>query len=164
MIKYITLALLLTLASCTTPPEPNRCAQWQKAVELYDLAVLSGHQPSEDEIRIVTTARALIAVYCDVGAKLVPVQPYVKALPLPKQPKRITTLDETGYKVIYYLHIPFSVIQDPTGVYVRKESMATITIGPLYRTADPSRKQYLWLPDQAYLQGLTKTPTMLPIR
>jgi len=69
MIRNLTLILTVILVGCSTPPDPDRCDQWKKAVEIYNLAIASGHQPSEDEVRVAATAQALMAVYCGGGAK-----------------------------------------------------------------------------------------------
>lgn len=160
------LLAVMAMSGCSKPTS-DQCAQWQAALAAYDATIGSGRIPSQDETAVANTIRALYAVQCAGTATLTPVPSGTKeigTLPLPRQPKRIVTTD-TGARVIYYLHTPFSILQDPTGVFRKDGSLATITIGPLYRTSDKVRSQYLWMPDQAWLQRVRSgEPTMLPIR
>ena len=166
MIGLAIMLAILAMSGCAKPT-PDQCAQWQAAIAGYDATIGSGRIPSDDETAVANTIRALYAVQCAGTATLTPVPSGAKeigTIPLPRQPKRIVTTD-TGERVIYYLHTPFSILQDPTGVFRKDGSLATITVGPLYRTSDKVRGQYLWMPNQAWLQRVRSgEPTMLPIR
>ena len=165
MKKTIILTLTAILVGCASTDTTNKyCDGARNVVKLYE-ASLAVRVPTPDEIRAYTAAQAVLIMYCGAPGSVVPVDgtKAIGTIPKPKQPKRITTT-ASGARVIYYLEVPFSIIQDPSGIYRDYGSQATITVGPLYRTANPSRKQYLWMPDQAWLQGLTKEPTMMPIR
>lgn len=165
------LAVLLAvtaLSGCASGTgQPEQCANAQKAWDAYQVRLLVGPPPTDEETRIAAAARALLILYCGAPGTAEPAVAGTKeigTLPLPRQPKRIVTTD-TGARVIYYLHTPFSILQDPTGVFRKDGSLATITVGPLYRTSDKVRSQYLWMPDQAWLQRVRSgEPTMLPIR
>lgn len=168
LLAFLAIAMLLVTGCPSTPPEqPDKyCKGAEKLVAAYE-ASLPFRQPTEDETKAYLAAKAILIAFCGRAGDLIPVDASEKSigtLPLPRQPKRIVTKD-TGERVIYYLKIPFSIIQDPTGIYPKtKDGLATITIGPLYKTADSVRRSYLWQPDAAWLQGLGKEPHMNPVR
>lgn len=163
--------LVALTGGCATKPDDGgvvtdeRCAQARQVLNAYE-ASLAFREPSEDEVVAAKAAKAVLIMFCGEPGALIPVEAAkgdFATLPIPRQPQRIKTVDPSGVVTRYYLEVPFSIIQDPTGLFRPKDaSLATITTGPFWRK---SRTKELYMPDQAWLQGVKiGEPTMLPIR
>lgn len=165
IIGILALIWILFATGCASDPAQvsKQCDTWLKVVALYDVAVASGHKPSEDETRVYTTAKALAALYCstaNVGLE-------TKAIGKIQRPPEPKTLTVSSIK--YKLVVPFSVL-DTQGESVFK-GLKDVTLGPLYKRVKPRGEgpsptdEWLYLPDAAYLVGINRRPTtMHPIR
>lgn len=158
--------LVMSFTGCSSSPETNAgyCANAQKVITAYE-ASLAVRVPTPDETKVYTAAKAIRVLYCGAPGSVAPVANAkgsdIGQIPLPRQPKRIV-IETDGKRANYYLKVPFSILSG--GEIFKRDMAPTITIGPLYSRTGFPYDQYLWMPDQAWLQGLTKTPTMLPIR
>ena len=151
----IGLAILLGILAATgcatkpgdTPIDVQACETWRRAVDYYDALIATGAWiPSEDEKRAEAAARLLMAVAC--GTSKAVHADNMRGIAYPKQ------LDKFVFKgAKYELRVPFSIIQDPTGVFSLKRGLETRTIGPLYGV-EGDLSGCLWMTPLAYERGL----------
>lgn len=145
--------------------QPEQCANAQNAWDAYQVRLLVGPPPTDEETRIAAAARALLILYCGAPGTAEPAIAGTKEIgtvPWPRQPKKFVTPGPDGGKVWWYREQPFLIIQDPTGlIRLPTKGLETITTGPFYRRA---WSKDLYLPDAAWLAGGPGYPVMSPIR
>lgn len=154
-IKLVCLAITIGISAFTgcankpgdTPIDVQACETWRRAVDYYDALIAAGAWvPSEDEKRAESSARILMAVACGTSKAIR--ADNLRGIPHPKQ------LDHFTFKgVRYVLRVPFSIIQDPTGVFSQLRGLETRTIGPLY-AVDGDLSGCLWMTPLAYERGI----------